>query len=131
VLAGHGHFFGNGEVVVFWLLPINEPDGLGLLPGAGLDLDAVAQQAVDRFVGVVEMFAFAQGGGLVEAVQRPADQDLIVAAPLQPVAQQPFFNVGVVGPILPVAQVGVAELLPEQLTTRFWVARSNWPTVDS
>ena len=48
---------GDREVVLLRVLPVDEPDGLGLLAGTRLDLDAVAQQSIDVLVGLVEVAA--------------------------------------------------------------------------
>jgi len=112
-LALDRDLLGHGEVVAFRVLPIHQPDGLRGLAGL-LDLDPVAQQLVDRAVGVVEAAPFAQRGGLLQLVQRAVNRPLVVAALFQPGAQQRRLDVAVVRPVGPVPQVGVAELVAQQ-----------------
>ena len=54
VVAAQRHFLGDGEVVLLRLLPVDELDRLGDLAGLDLHRHAVAQQAVNRLVVVVE-----------------------------------------------------------------------------
>ena len=73
------------------------------------DLHAVAQQAVDLAVGVVERLAAAQRRGLAQLEEHLADDLVAVALPLQPVGEQRLLDVAVALAVLPVAEVGVAE----------------------
>ena len=106
------------------VLPVDQPDGLGVLAHVGLDLHAVAQQAVDLLVDVVEALALV-AGGLLELVQGAVDQRLAVPLPQQIGAQVGLFDVAVAGAIFPVAEVVVFRgVSRNSLTTRLWVARS-------
>ena len=66
-----GDLLGDGEVVGLRVLPVDQPDRLGLLADARLDLHAVAQQAVDLAVGLVEVAAAAERRVLLELVDAP------------------------------------------------------------
>ena len=50
--------------------PVDEPDRLGLLADAGLDLHAVAQQLIDVPVRLVQVVAGADRRSLAELVER-------------------------------------------------------------
>ena len=54
VVARERHLLGDGEVVCLRVVPVDEPDGLGDLAGLDLHRHAVAEQAVDGLVVVVE-----------------------------------------------------------------------------
>lgn len=107
-------FLGDGKIVVFGVLPVDQPDRLVLLTGPGLDLYPVAQQAVYLAVGIIQTAAFAQCRCLVERTPCPPDQRLLNAAPFQPPAQQGFLDIAVALAVVPVAQIPVAEPVPEQ-----------------
>ena len=49
--------------------PVDQVNGDGVFANSGADPGAVAKQAVDLAVGVVERLATAEGGGLVELVE--------------------------------------------------------------
>ena len=66
VLALDGHLFGDGEVILFWVLPVYEPDRLVLFAGAFFYFHTVTQEFIDGAVGVVEAFALTQGRGLAK-----------------------------------------------------------------
>ena len=85
-----------------------------LLAHVGLDLDAVAQQAIDGLVDIVEALGLV-AGDLVEFVQGAVDERLAVALALEEGAQIGLFDVAVVRPLFPVAQVVVAQGVAEQL----------------
>ena len=102
------------KVVVVGVLPINQPDSDVLLANIRPDLDPVAEQVVDRAVGVVECLAAAECSGLVQFAQDLGDDTVGVPLALEPVGQQILLDVAVVGAVLPVAQVGVAEGVPEE-----------------
>ncbi|MNR10061.1 hypothetical protein D3C85_1262920 [compost metagenome] len=57
-----GDFLGNGEVVVLRMLPVDQPDGLGVFPNFRLDLHPVAQQLVHRLVTIIQALADIVGG---------------------------------------------------------------------
>ena len=102
------------KVVVVGALPINQPDSDVLLANIRPDLDPVAEQVVDRAVGVVECLAAAECSGLVQFAQDLGDDTVGVPLALEPVGQQILLDVAVVGAVLPVAKVGVAEGVPEE-----------------
>ena len=61
--------FGEGEVVLFRVLPVDEVDGFGGFAGFGFGRDAVAQQAVDGLIVAVEAAIVVAGLG-AQLVQR-------------------------------------------------------------
>ena len=83
VVAGDRDLLRYGEVVVFRVLPVDQPDGLGLLADSGLDVHAVAQQAVHVLVGLVEIAAAAERRVALQPIDRLTDQVVVVAARLQ------------------------------------------------
>ena len=122
-------FLGDGEVVVLRMLPVDQPDGLRVLADLGLHLHAVAQQVVDRPVAVVEALA-GVARRLVEHVQRPGDQRLVVALLLQPGTRSKLrLDVAVALAVGPVAEIVVAQLLAEQLHHALLGPLLSWPTV--
>ncbi len=109
--AVEGNFFGDREVVGFWVLPVNELNGFGVLAGGGFDLDAVAQEFVDFFVVVVEASSGFVGGA-VEFVEGLADLVGSVALLGEVGGEEGCFDVAVelscfLGAVLPVAEIGV------------------------
>ena len=96
------------------MLPVDQPDGLVLLTRAFFDFDSIAQQAIDRFVGIVEVLSFTERRRLVEFAQGFVDEDVVNALLFQPLAQQSGFDVAVGVPVFPVAQVGIAQLLEQR-----------------
>ena len=118
VLADDRHLLGDGEVVVLGVLPVDQPDRIGLLADVRLHLHAVAQQAVDLAVGVVERLAAAQRRGLAQLEQDLPDDLVAVPLPLQPVGEQCLLDVAVAVAVLPVAEVGVAQRVLEELRRR-------------
>ncbi|MCP5527537.1 MAG: hypothetical protein H7A47_12170 [Verrucomicrobiales bacterium] len=78
-----GDFFGQREVVVLRLLPIDEPDRLRGLAHVRLDLHAVAEQVVDGPVAVVEASA-GVARRLIEPMKRAGDEGFINPAGLEP-----------------------------------------------
>ena len=109
VLAGDGHFFGEGEVVGGGVLPVDQPDRDRLLSGGRPHLHPVAQQAVDRAVGVVEGPAAAERGGLAQLADGALGDPFAVALAFEEAGEQRFFDVGVARAGLPVAEPRVAE----------------------
>ena len=97
------------------MLPVDEPDGLVLLTRTFFDFDSIAQEAIDGFVSIVEVLPFTEGSPLVEFAQGLVDQDVVHALLLQPLAQQVSFDVAVVFPVFPVAQLGIAQVLLKEL----------------
>ena len=53
----HRDFLSDGEVVLLRVLPVDQPNGLGILPDASLHLYAIAQQFIDSLVAVVQLLA--------------------------------------------------------------------------
>ena len=80
------------------------------LPSGDLHGHAVAQELVGAQVGLVERDARRVGGGL-ELLQRSGDMRGGVAAGRQVVAQQRRFDAAVVLPLVPFAEVAVAEVV--------------------
>ena len=110
VLARDGDLLGDGKVVGFGLLPVDEPDGLLVLPDFGLHANAVAQQRIHFLIDVVEAFALVVGyfGKLVEGF---GDERRAVALPPQVGAEDLRLYVAVADAVFPVAQVAVAEFV--------------------
>ena len=108
------HLLGDGEVVVLGVLPVDQPDRGGPFANLRLDLHPVAEEAVDLAVRVVEGPGAAQSRGLVQLEQHLADDLVIVPLPLKPGREQALLDVGVPLAILPMAEVVVAERIPEE-----------------
>ena len=53
-VALEGDLFGDGEVVLLGVLPVDDLNGLGGLTRLGLDVDPVTQELVDRLIVAVE-----------------------------------------------------------------------------
>ena len=62
-VAAERHFFGDSEIVLLRLLPVDEVDGFCDLARLDLYWHAVAQQVVDRLVVPVEASAVVVGFG--------------------------------------------------------------------
>lgn len=114
VFALDGDFLGDRKVVLWGILPVDELDGLGVFAGAGFDLDAVAEEFINFFVVVVEASVGVVGFG-AEFVEGLADLGRGVVLLGKVAGEQGFFNVAVVGAILSVAEVLVAEFVAEEL----------------
>ena len=114
VLAADRDLFSKSEVVDLRVGPVDEVDRLGQLAHVRLDLDPVAQQPVHRLVGVVEGLGL-NLGRLLHLAQCPTDQRLRNALTGQEGPEQAHLDVAVACPLLPVAQVAVAEFLLEEL----------------
>ena len=71
VLPEHRDLLGDDEVVGLGVRPVDQPDRLGLLADARLDLHAVAQQVVDVPVGLVQVVAAAERRSLLELLEWP------------------------------------------------------------
>ena len=115
VFAHDGDLFGDGEVVVGDLVPVDEPDGDVLFVHVGFDFHTVAQQAVDLAVGVVERLTPAECFGFAELVEDFGDNLLAVTLAIEPVGEQPLFDVAVALAVLPVAEVVVSQFILEEL----------------
>lgn len=113
--AFDGDFFGNGEVVVVGVLPVDQGYGLGLLARPGFDFDPIAELAVDGFVGIVKAIAIAQDGGQVKFPQGFGNQSIADALAGEPLAEQVRLDVAIVGAGFPVAEVGVPQMGLKQL----------------
>ena len=78
-----GYFLCNGKVIVGGVLPVDQTDRNVLFAHARLHLHAIAQQAVDLAIGVVERFAATERCCFVQPEQRLVD-DLVTVALLLP-----------------------------------------------
>ena len=114
VLAAHRHLFGQRKVVGLWGVPVHQPDGFVGRARRGLHLDPVAQQTIERLVGLVERGATPQRGGLLDLPHRLGNQCLVTAPVAQPCRQQLRLDVAVLLAILPVAQIAIAEVIPQK-----------------
>jgi hypothetical protein len=72
VVALERDFLGDGEVVLFRVVPVDQVDRLRDLAGLGLHRHAVAQQRVDRLVVAVQAAVGVVRFG-AQLVQGPAD----------------------------------------------------------
>jgi hypothetical protein len=110
---------GDREAVALGVLPVDEPDGLGLRADVGLDLHAVTQQLVDAPVAVVEGEA-GVAGDLHDLGDGAADEVLAVFAVAvalvrpEEVLELGLDDVAVVG-ITQIAEVLVVQFVDEQL----------------
>jgi hypothetical protein len=77
------HLLGNGEVVVCRMLPVDEPDGDGILPRLRPHLHAVAQHVVHGAVAVVEALA-GIAGRFLQRMQGAVDEGRAHALLLYP-----------------------------------------------
>ena len=102
VLSLHGHFFSDGKVVCVRFFPINQPNGLILLARTFFILHAIAQQLVNVFVGVIQMFAFTQAGRFIQLTQRTGNQRRRDITLGEPFAQNTFFNIAVISAVFPI-----------------------------
>jgi len=95
------------------LIPVDQVDGLGDLTRLDLHRHAVAQQAVDGLVVLVQAPAVVVR---LAAQLVDGDVDLLgaVAAPGQVLAKLRLFDVGVAVAVAPVAEVVVVQLVAEQ-----------------
>jgi len=75
--AFNGDFFGDREVIIFGMFPVDKPDSLGLLSGPFFDLDTVAEETIDGFVGVIKVLGVCQGGGAIEFPQGFVNQSTL------------------------------------------------------
>jgi hypothetical protein len=111
-VAVNGDFFGDGEVVAIGVLPVDEGDGFVVFSGVGFDGDAVAEEAIDFLVVVVEAAVGVVGGA--EFVDGLGDLGGGVSVLGEVVGEEGVFDVAVVGAIVPVAEVAVAEFVAEE-----------------
>jgi hypothetical protein len=114
VAGGHRHFFSDGKVVVLWILPVDQPDGDGLLAHPGTDLHSVSEHSVNIAVGIVERLGAANRFGLAQLVQHPADDLAAVPLSLQPIREIALLDVAIALVALPVTEVFVAQFVPEE-----------------
>ena len=113
VLPRDRDLFGDREVVRGRIRPVDQVNCDRVFAESGTDLDAVAKETVDVAVGVVEGLAPAEGGGLVELVERLGDEGGGVALALEEPGEVVVFDVPVVVAFVPVAEISVAELVPK------------------
>ena len=102
------HLFGQREVVLLRVLPVNEVHRLVGLTRSDLYRHAVAQELVGAEVRLVERGAGRIGGGL-ELLEGSGNVGVGIAAGLEVVAQKRRLDCTVVLPLAPVAEVAVAE----------------------
>lgn len=111
--APKGDFFGDGEVVLEGIAPINQVNGLGRPSGLGLDLHAVAHQPVHGLVVSVES-PVAIGGFSAQFQKRRADLGRSVPASFQVAGEDILLDIAVVRTVGPVAEIAVAQAVLEQ-----------------
>ena len=111
--AAQGDFLGDGEVIGFGVGPIDQVDGGGGLIHGGLDLHAIAQEAVDPLVGFVET-ALAGICGLSHLEKGTADLRCAVALDLQVLREDGCIDKAVVSPFGAVAPIAIAQLCGEE-----------------
>ena len=115
VRPGDGHLLGQGEVVGTGILPVDQPDGLGLLADLRLNLHAVTQEAVKLPVGIVEGRTPTERRGLVHSVQNLGDDRRLVPLSLEPGGNQFPLDVAVADPLVPVPEINVTERVGEEI----------------
>src|SRR5450755_3550967 len=108
------NLLGNGEMIVVWVLPINEPDVYGVLAGAWLHLNGITQHFIHCPIAVVNTLA-GIASCLLKEVKCAGDQPLVIALLLsEKLLQILLFNVPVPLAVRPIAEIIVPELLAEQ-----------------
>ena len=105
---------GDAKVIVRRVLPVDQPDGNGLFSHTRLDLNAVAEQAVNLLVGVVKGLAAAERRRLAQVLARLGDDGIAVALTLQPIDKELTLNVAIAGAILPMPEIAVAQRVLEE-----------------
>lgn len=129
MLALHRDFFGDSKVVVERMIPIDQIDGFCVLPHIGLDFDAVAQQAIDILVDIIEASGLI-ASYLLKFIQRFADQRIAISLPLEKGDQQQIpLDIAIVQAFFPVPQIPVPQFLPEELDHP--ILRGSFPLPDS
>src|SRR2546427_273603 len=109
ILSRNRHLFGDAEVVICGIGPVDQPHGDVLFADIGPYFHTVTEQPINLAVRVVERLAAAKRRSLAQFEQDLADDLFGVAPAFQPVGERRLLNVAVVGPILPIAQVVVFE----------------------
>lgn len=108
----NGDLFGNGDVIVFRVVPVDEPD----VPVAAVIihcLNRITEELIDLFVNIVEvMLQICCCSG--EGSDCLADEGVGVALFFQPVAECLLFDVCVVFAVLPVPEILVSEGVLEE-----------------
>ena len=69
-------FFGNGKIVRLRVLPVNQPNGFVEMASTFFVFHAVTQQAINLFVGVIELFTFTQCCCCIQLANGTIDQRL-------------------------------------------------------
>ena len=92
------------------ILPVDQPDRLAGFAGPLFDLDAIAQEAIDRFVALIAAATLVVGG-FAQFMARFGDGCFAVAARPQHRTQKFRLTIAVVGPLDPVAQIVVTQML--------------------
>ena len=110
VAALQRHLLGQREVVLLRVLPVDQVHRLVRLARGDLHRHAVAQELVGAQVRLVERDARRVGGGL-ELLEGGGDVGGGVAAGRQVVAQERRLDGAVVLPLVPFAEVAVAEVV--------------------
>ena len=105
----NGDLFGDSEVVIERILPVDQPDGFSVFTYIRSDLHSVAQQTINVLVNVVEAPGLIPGH-LMKLVQSFADERVTIPLPLQEKAQVSLFDITVVLTHFPVAQIRVSQL---------------------
>jgi hypothetical protein len=108
VAAPERHLLGQGEVVLFRVLPVDQVDRLVRLPCRDLDRHAVAQELVGAQVRLIERDARRIGGGF-QLLKGRGDVGAGVPAGREVLAQDRRLDATVVLALAPVAEVAVAE----------------------
>ena len=109
-----GDFLRHGKVVVFGLLPVNQAHRRHGPARLSLHRHAIAQQAIHRLIVAIQR-AVRVAGFFVQLVQRRADLGWGIACFAQVGREQASFDVAIAGPLAPVAQIVVAQVLLKQL----------------
>jgi len=112
MVSSESDFFGDGEIVVFRLSPVDQVDGLCDLPDFCLHRHAVAKKAVNLLVVAIQAAAVMIR---LRMQCRDSSVDLVrrVNASGEERRQQMCFDVAVVVAIAPVPEVAIPKLIAE------------------
>ena len=107
------YFLSNGKIVLFWIVPVDQPDCRGILIRSRFYRYAIAQQTVDLLVIVIETAVRVSSFG-AESVESSAALSLTITALGQISREQSIFDIAVIRPISPVAKVAIAQFVMKQ-----------------
>ena len=112
MLAAHGDFFGNSKIIFRRVLPVDKVHRFVILADGRLDLGAITQQLIHVFVVGVEGFVRIIGCR-PQRIERFGDQRGGITTPAEVGTQQGFFDVAVIRPVFPFAEIPIVQFLAE------------------